>query len=60
MANDDVVDSLGSLPGDGHDGGVAVLLISLPAVIIEQLSFRAEDYASASCRPVAEWEVRRV
>ena len=46
MANDDVVDSLGSLPHDGHDGGVTVLLISLPDVIIGQLSFRALDYAS--------------
>ena len=46
MANDDVVDSLGSLPQDSHDGRVAVLLISFPDVFIRQLSFRAQDYPS--------------
>ena len=46
MANDDVFDSLHTLPIDGHDGGVAVLLIRLPYVFIGELSFRAQDYAS--------------
>ena len=46
MANDDVVNSLPTLPREGHDGGVTVLLIRLPDVFIGELFFRAQDYAS--------------
>ena len=43
MANDDVVDLLHTLAREGHDGGVAVLLIRLTDVFIGELSFRAQD-----------------
>lgn len=45
MANDDVVNSLGRFSGHGHCGGLAVLLVGVPDVIIRQFSLRAQDYS---------------
>lgn len=45
MANYDVIDTVRCFPGDRHNGGVTVLLIGLPDVLVRQSSLRAEDYS---------------
>ena len=43
MANYDVIDTVRCFPGDRHDGGVTVLLIGLPDVLVRQFSLRGQE-----------------
>ena len=44
-ANDDLIDPLRCFPRDCHYGGVTVLLIGVPDLLVGELSVRAEDYS---------------